>query len=82
MRGLQRCVGACTRHCDSRTPCACCACTATPQRIRLRCCCSISPLCLDVPTLKAGVAEGRRCVLATCRAVLGDVLDFTKFEGE
>lgn len=40
---------------------------------------NFSPLCIDPPTLKAGVAEGRRGVLAVCRAVLGDALDFSRF---
>ncbi len=44
--------------------------------------CSFSPLCIDAPTLKAGVAEGRRNIETVCRAVLGDVLYFSCFEGE
>lgn len=43
--------------------------------------CSFSPLCIDAPTLRAGVAEGRHCMLAVLRAVLGDQLDFSRFEG-
>lgn len=43
---------------------------------------SFSPLCTDVPTLKAGVAEGRRVALAVLEATLGDVLDFSRFHGE
>lgn len=41
---------------------------------------SFSPVCTDVPTLKAGVAEGRRAVLTVARAALGDVLDFSRFQ--
>eukprot|EP00890_Picochlorum_soloecismus_P002600 jgi/Picsp_1/3340/NSC_06178-R1_protein len=39
---------------------------------------SFSPLCIDVPTLKAGVAEGRRAVLAVARAGLADAVDLQK----
>lgn len=39
-----------------------------------------SPLCIDVPTLKAGVAEGRRSIMAIARAALGDVVDVSRFE--
>jgi hypothetical protein len=41
---------------------------------------SFSPLCIDVPTLRGGVDEGRRAVLRVLRAALGDVLDFQRFE--
>lgn len=40
---------------------------------------NFSPLCIDPPTLRAGVAEGRRNVLAVCRALLGDCWDFSRF---
>ncbi|PSC75485.1 Patatin Phospholipase A2-related [Micractinium conductrix] len=43
---------------------------------------NLSPLCIDVPTLKAGVAEGRRGVLALGRALLGDTRDFSRFFSE
>lgn len=42
---------------------------------------SLSPLCTDVATLKAGVAEGRRNVMALAQALLGDVLDPSVFDG-
>jgi predicted patatin/cPLA2 family phospholipase len=41
---------------------------------------SFSPLCIDVPTLKGGVAEGRRATLQMLRATLGDYLDFGPHE--
>lgn len=33
-----------------------------------------------MPTLKAGVAEGRRNVIALCRALFGPALDFSQVE--
>jgi hypothetical protein len=30
-----------------------------------QCCCSISPVCIDSPTLRGGMAEGRRLAAAT-----------------
>jgi predicted patatin/cPLA2 family phospholipase len=44
--------------------------------------CSFSPLCIDVNTLKSGVAEGRRAVLNVARAALGDALDFSRLVGQ
>ena len=35
---------------------------------------SFSPLCTDVPTLKLGVAEGRRMVMEVAHAVLGEAV--------
>jgi len=35
---------------------------------------SFSPLCTDVPTLKVGVAEGRRMVMEIAKAALGDAI--------
>ena len=32
---------------------------------------------MDVPTLRGGVAEGRRCILNLAEALLGDVIDLT-----
>lgn len=43
---------------------------------------SFSPLCIDAPTLRAGIKEGRRSMLAVLQAVLGDLLDFSRFEAE
>lgn len=40
---------------------------------------SFSPLCTDVPTLKQGVAEGRRAVLAIAKAALPEVVDLSMF---
>jgi hypothetical protein len=37
--------------------------------------CSFSPLCTDVPTLKGGVAEGKRAVMRLAQALLRDSLD-------
>ncbi len=37
--------------------------------------CSFSPLCIDVPTLKGGVEEGKRAVMRMARGLLRDVLD-------
>lgn len=36
---------------------------------------SFSPLCTDVPTLKAGVAEGKRAVMSMARALLQEELE-------
>lgn len=36
---------------------------------------SFSPLCTDVPTLRDGVAEGRRTVLSMARSALSDVIE-------
>lgn len=44
--------------------------------------CRFSPLCIDVPTIKAGVAEGRRAVIHVLRAALGGVLDFGSLDLE
>jgi len=41
---------------------------------------SFSPLCIHVPTLKSGVAEGRRAVMAIARAALADAIDLSRFE--
>jgi len=41
-----------------------------------------SPLCIDVPQLKSGVAEGRRSTMTVMKAVLGDVIDFSQFVHE
>lgn len=38
---------------------------------------SFSPVCTDIQTLKNGVAEGRRAVLAMAQAALGDVVNVT-----
>ena len=43
---------------------------------------SFTPLCTDVPTLKSGVAEGRRTVLALARALLPDALDLSSYAEE